>query len=140
MSAFREAGRVSAFLPVSREDMEARGWDWYDFLIINGDAYVDHPSFGGVVIARVLEAEGYRVAYLAQPDWHSAEPFQAMGRPRLGVMISAWKFGLHGGPLHGGEKAAEAGCLLPRKPIGTAAGPGHHRLCQPGAGGFAPSR
>lgn len=89
MSAFREAGRVSAFLPVSREDMEARGWDWYDFLIINGDAYVDHPSFGGVVIARVLEAEGYRVAYLAQPDWHSAEPFQAMGRPRLGVMISA---------------------------------------------------
>ena len=50
---------------------------------------MDHPSFGGVVIARVLEAEGYRVAYLAQPDWHGPEPFLAMGKPRLGVMISA---------------------------------------------------
>lgn len=89
MSGSRAKRAVNPFLPVSRADMEARGWDWYDFLIVNGDAYVDHPSFGGVVIARVLEAEGYRVAYLAQPDWHSAEPFQAMGRPRLGVMISA---------------------------------------------------
>ena len=89
MSGSRAKQAVNPFLPVSRADMEARGWDWYDFLIVNGDAYVDHPSFGGVVIARVLEAEGYRVAYLAQPDWHSAEPFQAMGRPRLGVMISA---------------------------------------------------
>lgn len=79
----------SAFLPVSAGEMEARGWDGYDFLIINGDAYVDHPSFGGVVIARCLEAEGFRVAYLPQPDWHSAEAIRAMGRPRLGVMLSA---------------------------------------------------
>ena len=77
------------FLPVSAEDMHERGWWWYDFLVVGGDAYVDHPSFGTAVIARVLEAEGYRVAVLCQPDWHSAEAFKAMGAPRLGVMIGA---------------------------------------------------
>ena len=77
------------FLPVSREDMARRGWDHYDFLLITGDAYVDHPSFGPAIIGRILEAEGYRVAVLAQPDWHSAEPFAALGRPRLGVLIGA---------------------------------------------------
>ncbi|MCQ2558863.1 MAG: YgiQ family radical SAM protein [Oscillospiraceae bacterium] len=77
------------FLPVSKEDMEERGWWWYDFLIVTGDAYVDHPSFGPTVIARVLEADGYRVAILAQPDWHSADAFLAMGRPKLGVMLCA---------------------------------------------------
>ena len=80
---------VTDFLPVSRADMENRGWWWYDFLIVTGDAYVDHPSFGPTVIARTLEAEGFRVAILAQPDWHDAEAFRAMGRPRLGVMISS---------------------------------------------------
>lgn len=77
------------FLPVSKADMESRGWWWYDFLLVTGDAYVDHPSFGPAVIGRVLEAAGYRVAILAQPDWHSAEAFRAMGRPRLGVMIGS---------------------------------------------------
>ena len=77
------------FLPVSRQDMQDRGWWWYDFLVVTGDAYVDHPSFGPTVIARVLEAEGFRVAILAQPDWHSCEDFLAMGRPKLGVMIGA---------------------------------------------------
>ena len=77
------------FLPVSKEDMERRGWDFYDFLLVTGDAYVDHPSFGAAVIGRVLEKEGYRVAVLAQPDWHDAEAFRAMGRPRFGVMIGA---------------------------------------------------
>ena len=80
---------VTDFLPVSKADMESRGWWWYDFLIVTGDAYVDHPSFGPTVIARVLEAEGFRVAVLAQPDWHDAEAFRAMGRPRLGVMIGS---------------------------------------------------
>ena len=80
---------VTDFLPVSKADMENRGWWWYDFLIVTGDAYVDHPSFGPTVIARTLEAEGFRVAILAQPDWHDAEAFRAMGRPRLGVMISS---------------------------------------------------
>lgn len=77
------------FMPVSREEMQERGWWWYDFLVVGGDAYVDHPSFGTAVIARVLEAEGYRVAVLCQPDWHSAKAFEEMGKPRLGVMIGA---------------------------------------------------
>lgn len=76
-------------MPVSREEMQERGWWWYDFLVVGGDAYVDHPSFGTAVIARVLEAEGYRVAVLCQPDWHSAKAFEEMGKPRLGVMIGA---------------------------------------------------
>ena len=76
------------FLPVSPEDMRRRGWDFYDFLLITGDAYVDHPSFGSTIIGRILEAAGYRVAILAQPDWHGPEDILAMGRPRYGVMIS----------------------------------------------------
>ena len=80
---------MNQFLPVSTADMEARGWDSYDFLIITGDAYVDHPSFGPAIISRVLEAEGYRVAILAQPDWRKASSFTALGRPRLGVMLSS---------------------------------------------------
>ncbi len=75
------------FLPVSKADMEARGWWYYDFLVVTADAYVDHPSFGTAIIARVLEADHYRVAVLAQPDWHSAGDFLAMGKPRYGVLI-----------------------------------------------------
>jgi uncharacterized radical SAM protein YgiQ len=78
-----------AFLPVSRKDMEARGWDELDFLVVTGDAYVDHPSFGHAIISRILEREGYRVGILAQPDFRSPEAFLAMGRPRLGVLVSA---------------------------------------------------
>ena len=77
------------FLPVSKEDMHARDWWWYDFLLVTGDAYVDHPSFGAAVIGRMLEAEGYRVAVLAQPAWQDASAFAAMGRPKLGVLIGA---------------------------------------------------
>lgn len=80
---------MNNFLPISREDMDKRGWDYYDFLYIVGDAYVDHPSFGHAIISRVLESHGYRVAILPQPDWHSAEPIKKMGRPRLGVLVSA---------------------------------------------------
>ena len=80
---------MNTFLPVSKADMADRGWDWYDFLILTGDAYVDHPSFGTAIISRLLEAEGYRVAILAQPDWRKPEAFTALGRPRLGVMLSA---------------------------------------------------
>lgn len=79
----------TAFLPTSREDMRARGWYYYDFLLITGDAYVDHPSFGAAVIGRVLEADGYRVAVLAQPDWRSAKDFLAMGRPRHAALVGA---------------------------------------------------
>lgn len=69
--------------------MTARGWYYYDFLLVTGDAYVDHPSFGTAVISRVLEKAGFRVAVLAQPDWHTADAFLAFGKPRLAVLINA---------------------------------------------------
>ena len=71
----------TSFFPVNREEMEARGWAGLDFLLISGDAYVDHPSFGPAVIARVLESRGFRVGILPQPDWKSREPFLAMAAP-----------------------------------------------------------
>lgn len=77
------------FLPVCRADMEARGWDELDVVIVSGDAYVDHPAFGPPLIARFLEKRGFRVGLLAQPDWHSAEPFKALGRPRLFFGVAA---------------------------------------------------
>ena len=80
---------LTDFLPVSKEDMIARGWYSYDFLVVSGDAYVDHPSFGPVVIARVLEQMGFKVAILAQPKWNDASEFEAMGKPRYGVFIGA---------------------------------------------------
>ncbi len=76
------------FLPISQEEITARGWEQIDFLFISGDAYVDHPSFGPAVICRVLEAQGYKVALLCQPRWDKTEYFAALGKPRLGVMIS----------------------------------------------------
>ncbi|EAX47100.1 Radical SAM N-terminal domain protein [Thermosinus carboxydivorans Nor1] len=77
------------FLPISREDMQKRGWDQLDFLFVSGDAYVDHPSFGPAVICRLLEKYGYKVGIIAQPDWRSTEDFKKLGKPRLGVLVSA---------------------------------------------------
>lgn len=77
------------FLVTSREDMKRRGWDQLDFVYINGDAYVDHPAFAAALIGRVLESRGYRVGIISQPDWHSAEPFKILGKPRLGALITA---------------------------------------------------
>ncbi|MDN4587719.1 YgiQ family radical SAM protein [Xenophilus aerolatus] len=74
---------TAKFLPTSREEMAALGWDSCDVIVVTGDAYVDHPSFGMAVIGRVLEAQGFRVGIIAQPDWQSAEPFKALGRPNL---------------------------------------------------------
>lgn len=79
----------SQFLVTSRRDMEERGWDQLDFVYINGDAYVDHPSFAAAVIGRVLESRGYRVGIISQPDWRSVEPFTALGKPRLAALITA---------------------------------------------------
>lgn len=80
---------ITRFLPVNKEEMRERDWYWYDYLIVTGDAYVDHPSFGPAVIGRVLEKAGFRVAVLAQPEWKNADAFLAMGKPRMGVMISS---------------------------------------------------
>jgi uncharacterized radical SAM protein YgiQ len=77
------------FLPTNREEMLARGWDQLDILIITGDAYVDHPAFGPILIARFLEGRGYRVGVIAQPDWQSPVDIARMGAPRLYVGISA---------------------------------------------------
>ncbi len=77
------------FLPVNRADMDTRGWNRLDFLYIVGDAYVDHPSFGHAIISRVLEAHGYKVGIIALPDWKTADDFKRMGRPKLGVLVSA---------------------------------------------------
>src|SRR5512145_2735707 len=71
------------FLPMSRAEMDVLGWDACDVVVVTGDAYVDHPSFGMAIVGRVLEAQGFRVGIVAQPDWHSARDFQALGKPNL---------------------------------------------------------
>ena len=78
----------NGFLPINREEMRQRGWDSVDFVYVIGDDYVDHPSFGHAIISRVLEAHGYRVAILPQPDWKNEEEIQEFGRPRLGFFVS----------------------------------------------------
>lgn len=78
-----------AFLPVTKKEMKQRGWDKPDFVFVTGDAYVDHPSFGVSILSRVLEAKGYRVCILAQPDWKSERDFTRFGRPRLGFLVTS---------------------------------------------------
>ena len=74
---------IAPFLPTSRDEMDALGWDACDVILVTGDAYVDHPSFGMAIIGRLLESHGFRVGILAQPDWHSEEAFRELGRPTL---------------------------------------------------------
>ena len=80
---------TAPFLPMSRAEMTQLGWDSCDIILVSGDAYVDHPSFGMAVIGRMLEAQGFRVGIIAQPEWHSAEPFQALGKPNLFYGVTA---------------------------------------------------
>ncbi|TMO78629.1 YgiQ family radical SAM protein [Pseudoalteromonas sp. S3776] len=80
---------TAPFLPTTREEMDALGWDSCDIIIISGDAYVDHPSFGMAVIGRVLEAQGFRVGIIAQPDWQSKDAFMALGKPNLFFGVTA---------------------------------------------------
>jgi len=77
------------FLPITKEEMNSRGWDEVDFVLVTGDAYVDHHSFGTAIIARVLENHGYKVAILPRPDYKSAEDFRRFGRPRLAFLINS---------------------------------------------------
>lgn len=77
------------FLPINAEDMKNRGWSEVDFVYVNGDAYVDHPSFGAAIITRVLESQGYKVGFLAQPNWRNCEDFKRFGKPRLGFFVSS---------------------------------------------------
>jgi uncharacterized radical SAM protein YgiQ len=80
---------TAKFLPTSREEMQALGWDSCDIIIVTGDAYVDHPSFGMAVIGRMLEAQGFRVGIIAQPDWQTAEPYRLLGKPNLFFGVTA---------------------------------------------------
>ncbi|MBT5890241.1 MAG: YgiQ family radical SAM protein, partial [Chromatiales bacterium] len=74
---------VAGILPTTRAEMDALGWDSCDVIIVTGDAYVDHPSFGMAVIGRLLEAQGFRVGIIAQPDWQSKQAFMQLGKPNL---------------------------------------------------------
>lgn len=80
---------MSGFLPINAQEVHNRGWNEVDFVYVNGDAYVDHPSFGAAIITRVLEAKGFRVGFIAQPDWHNCEDFKRFGRPKLGFFVSS---------------------------------------------------
>jgi uncharacterized radical SAM protein YgiQ len=80
---------AAPFLPMSRAEMDALGWDSCDVVLVTGDAYIDHPSFGMAIVGRVLEGQGFRVGIIAQPDWHSANAFAALGRPNLFFGITA---------------------------------------------------
>jgi uncharacterized radical SAM protein YgiQ len=80
---------TAPFLPMSRAEMAALGWDACDIILVTGDAYIDHPSFGVALVGRLLEAQGYRVGIISQPDWHSAEPFRALGQPTLYFGVTA---------------------------------------------------
>lgn len=80
---------MNDFLPITREDMEKRGWEQLDFIFVSGDAYVDHPSFGPAIICRMLEKHGYRVGIIAQPNWRTKDDFKKLGRPRLAFLVSS---------------------------------------------------
>lgn len=80
---------MNGFLPISKKDMEERGWQQLDFIFVSGDAYVDHPSFGPAILCRLLEKHGYKVGIIPQPDWHSTRDFDRLGKPRLGFLVSA---------------------------------------------------
>ncbi len=80
---------TAPFLPMSRAEMDKLGWDECDIILITGDAYVDHPSFGMAIVGRLLEAQGFRVGIIAQPDWHSVDPFRTLGKPKLFFGVTA---------------------------------------------------
>jgi uncharacterized radical SAM protein YgiQ len=86
---YRSDLAAAPFLPMSRAEMEALGWDSCDVILVTGDAYIDHPSFGMAIIGRLLEAQGFRVGMISQPDWRECEPFRALGRPNLFFGVTA---------------------------------------------------
>ena len=79
----------NTFLPITAEEMNKRGWDSVDFVIVTGDAYVDHPSFGTAIISRVLENAGYKVGIISQPDFNTEESIKIFGRPKYAFMINS---------------------------------------------------
>ena len=112
--------KAAPFLPMSRAEMTALGWDACDIVLVTGDAYVDHPSFGMAIIGRLLEAQGFRVGIIAQPDWQSAEPFKALGKPRV-------FFGVTGGNMDSMVNRYTADRRLRHDDAYTAGGEGGRR-------------
>lgn len=80
---------TAPFLPMSKDEMDALGWDQCDIILVTGDAYVDHPSFGMAIVGRLLESQGFRVGIIAQPDWHSLDAFKELGEPKLFFGVTA---------------------------------------------------
>ena len=101
----------NGFLPISKQDMIDEGIEQLDFVYVCGDAYVDHPSFGHAIIARLLQAHGYTVGIISQPDWKDDESISILGVPRLGFLVSAGNNGLHGKPLFGFKEKKSKGFL-----------------------------
>src|SRR5476649_1666903 len=80
---------IAPFLPMSKAEMDVLGWDSCDVILVTGDAYIDHPSFGMALVGRLLEAQGFRVGIISQPDWLSADGFRTLGKPNLYFGITA---------------------------------------------------
>ncbi len=108
--------------------MDQLGWDSCDIILVTGDAYVDHPSFGMAVIGRVLEAQGFRVGIIAQPDWHSAEAFKALGKPNLFWGVTAGNMDSMINRYTADRKIRTRRRLHPRRRGRQAPGPRRHRL------------
>ena len=108
--------QLTDFLPTTKKEVQLQGWDQLDIILFSGDAYVDHPAFGAAVIGRTLQAAGYRVAIVPQPDWHGDyRDFKKLGRPPI-----FWHFarlhGLYGQQIHGQQAVAFRRCLQSRWP------------------------
>ena len=119
------------FLPMSRGEMGELGWDSCDIILVTGDAYVDHPSFGMAVIGRTLEAQGFRVGIIAQPDWNSTRDFKQLGRPNLYFGVTAGNMDSmvnHQTAFRKRAAPALGRRLYPGQHRRPAAGPGHDRL------------
>ena len=112
----------NGFLPVSRAEMEERGIKQFDFVYVIGDAYVDHPSFGHAIISRLLEAHGYSVGIISQPDWRDKESVCIFGEPRLGFLVSA------GNMDSMVQEKARDGCVYAGRRDGKTAGLRDHCL------------
>ncbi|VTP79395.1 uncharacterized radical SAM protein YgiQ [Leclercia adecarboxylata] len=99
---------------MSREEMDQLGWDSCDIILVTGDAYVDHPSFGMAICGRMLEAQGFRVGIIAQPDWNSKEDFMRLGKPKPVLWRHRGQHGLDDQPLHCRPQTASRRRLHPR--------------------------
>ena len=122
---------AQGFLPMTMDEARRRGWDEVDFVYVSGDAYVDHPSFGAAIITRVLEANGYRVGVIAQPDWTDLQSIAVFGEPRLGFLVSAGNMDSMVNHYTSSKKAATKRCLFARRPGGASPQSRRRRVREP---------